>query len=234
MSINGKTLGIIGGMGPLATAYLAEKLALHSDLPTDQEHIDLLIHSHPSTPDRTSYILGRSKESPLPKILETGKSLCECGADLIAIPCVTSHYFYEEISSALCVPVVNMAEETAKEASRLGVEQVGIMATTGTVQTRVLQNQFLKYNIQSVLPSDKTQEKVMYLIYDCVKAGKPLDRKCFHEVCAELYEGGAQKIILGCTELSVVNTFEHTEKDTICALDVLAKTCLQRLSIPVK
>ena len=234
MSKNKKTLGVIGGMGPLATAYLAEKLALHSNLATDQEHIDLLIHSHPSIPDRTSYILGNSTESPLPQIIQTGNTLCHCGADLIAIPCVTSHYFYQEIVRSLPVPVVNMPEETAKEAQARQLDCVGIMATTGTVKTMVLQNEFTKRNIQTVLPSQDTQRKVMYLIYDCVKAGKPIDQNCFQEITGELFEKGAQQVILGCTELSVVNTPYYQTPNTICALDCLAKACLKQLEIPIK
>ena len=234
MSKNRRTLGVIGGLGPLPTAYLAEKLTLHTDVDKDQDHIDLLIHSHPSTPDRTAFILGKSKESPLPKILETGRKLCECGADLLAIPCVTSHYFYREISEALPVDVVNMAEETAKEALVCGAKSVGIMATSGTVQTRVLQNEFQKHGIHCILPSSKNQEKVMYLIYDCVKAGKPLDSKRYFEIADELFASGSDFIILGCTELSLVPTQIPAAKNTICALDVLARACLTRLHIPIK
>ncbi len=234
MSKNGKTLGVIGGLGPLPTAYLAEKLTYHSKVTRDQDHIDLLIHSHPSTPDRTAYILGKSKENPLPVIIKTGQTLCQCGADLIAIPCVTSHYFYNEISRALCVPVINMAEETAIEGARLGATCVGIMATSGTVETGVLQKEFTKQNIKSVLPTSSSQEKVMYLIYECVKAGRPIDPICFSEVASELFAAGAQKIILGCTELSVINTQHSQTENTICALDVLSRACLRRLEIPIK
>ena len=172
MNSNQNTLGVIGGLGPLPTAYLAEMLALYSDVSSDQEHINLLIHSYPSTPDRTEYILGKSDRSPLEKIIPTGLKLCELGVDLIAIPCVTSHYFYNEISNSFSVPVVNMLEETSLVLKEFGVERVGIMATSGTVSTGLFQNTLKKSNIKSIIPDLDFQKDVMYLIYDCVKAGK--------------------------------------------------------------
>ncbi len=234
MSNSGKTLGIIGGLGPLPTAFLSQMLTLYSDVFKDQEHINILSHSYPSTPDRTAYILGESEESPLPKILSTGRELCKLGVDLIAIPCVTSHYFYSEISSGLTVPVVNMVEETVKEAQRRKITKIGIMATSGTVRTGLFQTAFSQQDIETILPEPDLQRDVMYLIYDCVKAGKPIDMSCFRRVSSSLYERGAQAIVLGCTELSVVNMGEKPQEKTICALSVLAKACLRHLGVPLK
>ena len=88
-----KKLGIIGGLGPMATAYFLQLLTRMSDAASDQEHMEILLHSKPQIPDRTRFILGQSPENPLPRMIEIGIGLKEQGAELIAIPCVTAHYF---------------------------------------------------------------------------------------------------------------------------------------------
>ena len=89
-----KTLGILGGMGPAATAYFMDLLVRMTQADTDQEHLDILVCHAPSIPDRTGYILDHRKENPLPAMVDYGNKLCTIGAEAIAIPCVTAHYFY--------------------------------------------------------------------------------------------------------------------------------------------
>ena len=88
-----KILGVIGGLGPMATAYFVQLVTQMTDAVTDQEHIEMIIHSKPSIPDRTKYILGLSKDNPLPLLLSVEDSLIEQGANIIAIPCITAHFF---------------------------------------------------------------------------------------------------------------------------------------------
>ena len=89
-----KTLGIIGGLGPMATAYFMELVTGMTDVDCDQKHIPIVLQSIPQTPDRTSYILDHIQKNPLPQMVEAGKRLKEAGAAYLAIPCVTAHYFY--------------------------------------------------------------------------------------------------------------------------------------------
>ena len=234
MNSPNKTLGVIGGLGPLPTAYLAEMLALYSDVDKDQDHINLLIHSYPSTPDRTQFILGHSDQSPLPQILKTGIKLCELGVDLLAIPCVTSHYFYDTMARQFSVPLVNMLEETAECIREQGVDCAGIMATSGTVEMGLFQRALEDKGIRWAVPESDWQQKVMYLIYDCVKAGKPIDTKVFDQVFEHLRSKGAKRVILGCTELSAINRGESRAPECVCALECLAKACLRRLDVKVK
>ena len=106
-----KTLGVIGGIGPLATAYFMELLVNITEAHEDQEHIDTIIYSRPSIPDRTSYILKKSKESPVNMMVDIGKRLQEQGASFITIPCITAHSFYKEIAEEIEVPIINALEE---------------------------------------------------------------------------------------------------------------------------
>ena len=85
--------GIIGGLGPMASVYFYEMITEHTLAKCDQDHIDLLLTSRATTPDRTAYILGQSDESPLPVMISEAKRLISAGADVIVIPCNTAHYF---------------------------------------------------------------------------------------------------------------------------------------------
>ena len=99
-----KKLGVIGGLGPMATAYFLQLLTQMSDAKSDQEHMEILLHSKPQIPDRTRFILGQSGENPLPQMVEIGVDLKSQGAEAIAIPCVTAHYFQKNLEDAIGIP----------------------------------------------------------------------------------------------------------------------------------
>ena len=106
-------LGIIGGLGPMATAYFLQLITEMTDASCDQEHIEILVHSKPQIPDRTSYILGKNEENPVTEMIRIGKKLSKQGAEVLAIPCITAHFFQREMEDALGVPIINAIEETA-------------------------------------------------------------------------------------------------------------------------
>ena len=107
------TLGILGGLGPIATAYFMELLIQMTKAERDQDHLQMLIYNMPQIPDRTAYILGKSEENPADEMIRLGKQLAAQGADCIAIPCITAHYFYEELSREIPVPVLHGIQKTA-------------------------------------------------------------------------------------------------------------------------
>ena len=100
-------LGVIGGLGPMATACFMELVTGMTDAATDQEHLRMLVYSAPDIPDRTQFILGQSDRSPLPGIVEVGRALTAMGADVIAIPCMTAHYFHREIAGQVPARILN-------------------------------------------------------------------------------------------------------------------------------
>lgn len=217
-----KVLGVIGGLGPVATAYFYELVSRMTDASSDQEHIEVDIISRPSIPDRTDFILGRSTDSPLPYMIEAGKALERLGADCIAIPCITAHYFHEELSDNIKLPIIHIICETVQYLRNHGVKQAGIMATEGTVESNLFQEELLRWGINPVIPSKQCQEKVTSLIYKNVKAGQPVNMEQFAEVMDELVRNGAETIILGCTELSLIKRDEDIGSGFIDALEVLA------------
>lgn len=202
--MNKKTLGIVGGVGPLATMLLGEMIVRRTNASKDQEHVDMIITNNTKIPDRTAYVLDRSKPNPVTAMIRDIERLTSIGAEVIAIPCNTAHSFYAEMQEASPVPILNMIEETIERASEEGVKRLGILATTGTIEAGVYQKACEEAGIVPVMTDGPTQEKVMSIIYDCIKANKPADRKLWNEI--EFYMIGQQcdRVILGCTELSIV------------------------------
>jgi len=229
-----KTLGIIGGMGPMATAYLLQLIIEMTDALTDQQHLDVIVFDRPAVPDRTAYILDRSKPSPLPVLTETARTLEGLGAGCLCAPCVTSHYFYGELAASVSVPFVNMLAETAAELYKEGKKKVGIMATTGTVRTGLFQSALSEFGLEAVLPPGDCQELTMSIIYDEIKAGRPADPQKFKQVTDGLYAAGCDSIVLGCTELSLIKKSAPLPHGCLDALEVLAKRCVAACGGPLK
>ena len=221
-----KKLGVVGGLGPAASAYFYELLTGLSAAETDQEHPEIIIYSRTSVPDRTAYILGRSDESPVPLITDTINALETIGAEIIAIPCVTACYFYDELVKAAGIPVINMIKEAADELERRGISSAGIMGTSGTLKSQMFQQELEKRGIKTIVPSERNRETVMNVIYE-IKANKQIDFEAFEAVSAELTNAGAQTIILGCTELSLINRSRKLGERYTDAMEVLAVSALR-------
>ena len=223
-----KVLGVIGGLGPGATAHFMSLVTDMTDAPVDQEHIEMVVFSTPTIPDRTRHILDNSQPDPLPKMLEVGGKLAALGAQFIAIPCVTAHYFYEKLEAGIPVSIINGVGETVRHLKENGVTKVGIMATDGTIRSGIFARELQKQGMEPIIPSKKRQADVMHIIFDNVKAGLPADMERFCSVALELRENGAEAIILGCTELSLVKRDNHLGAGFIDAMEVLAQQSVVR------
>lgn len=220
-------LGIIGGLGPMATAYLMQLLTQMSDAGTDQEHMEIVVYSKPSIPDRTQYILGKSDRSPVPEMVLAGRKLVEFGADLIAVPCITAHYFHDELERQIGIPIINAITETVQCIEQEEIDRVGLMATDGTIQSGLFQKELKRHNIQSILPAADGQREIMHMIYEEVKAGRAVDPEHFRNVSDRLFSQGAQVILLGCTELSLIKRDFVLPAGYLDVMDVLARKAVQ-------
>ncbi len=220
-----RVLGILGGLGPMATVYFYEMLTRHTKATRDQDHIDVIINSRATTPDRTSYILGESNENPFDIMAADATRLVTFGADIIAIPCNTAHYFYDRLNESIEIPILNMVEETVLFAKE-NCKKVGILATSGTIETRTYQRVCDRLDLAYAVPSAKKQADVMDLIYADIKQGKPADRQKFDAVVEELKAEGCGRVILGCTELSLIKRDEKLGDFYIDSMEVLAKNAI--------
>jgi aspartate racemase len=221
-----KVLGIIGGVGPLATMLLGEMIVKRTKANTDQQHVNMVITNNTSIPDRTTYILDRSKANPVPVMISDAAKLKSIGAEVLAVPCNTAHSFYHEIQQGADMQVLHMINETAKRAAQIGAKKVGILATTGTLTTSVYQLACQNAGVQPIVPDEETQEMVMSVIYDDVKAGRPVDFLKWQQIINKLEGLGCDRIILGCTELSIVKKELNLDETYIDSLMVLAESAI--------
>lgn len=222
-----KTIGIIGGMGPLATVYLFERIVLKTKAEKDQDHIRVLIDSNTNIQDRTKAILGLG-ESPVMELVNSAKILERSGADFLIMPCNTAHYFIDEIKKNISIPFINMPEESVKYTyDKYGQDTlVGIMATDGTIKTKIYENYYAKLGIKTLAPI-KTQGKIMEFIYDVIKKGNyDAGTDLFFECLNELKGLGASAFLLGCTELSTAQYLYKFEGNFINPMEVLAEKAI--------
>ncbi len=201
-----KTIGILGGMGPLATADLYRKIVELTKAAGDNEHIRVYIDGNAQIPDRTAAIL-RGGADPVPEMADALHHLELCGADCIVMPCNTAHYFLPRLQAMTKTPFINMLEETAKTCARLFPgKTAGILATRGTLETGLYPKVLSAQGVASIEPDEVGRDALMAAIYDGVKGGAPLEslRAPVEELLARMTEQGAGYFILGCTELPIV------------------------------
>lgn len=224
-----KVLGVLGGVGPLATIYFADLVIKMTDAKSDQEHIAMVILNHASIPDRTEYILDNTKPNPLPVMIADAQQLERDNCDYIVIPCNTAHYFFDEIQKSVSVPIINILEETVSYAQRTvpNLRCLGILATEGTVKSGAYQSIIEKHGLSFCVPNEEDQKSLMHIIYDQVKAGEKVDICEFLRIVGELKKQGSDAVILGCTELSVIKKdFNLHQADIVDSMECLARASI--------
>ena len=199
-----KIVGILGGMGPEATAHFFQRLVYRTPARVDQEHLRVLIDSNAKIPDRTESVLSGSHHARQ-GILDSALLLQEMGAELIVMPCNSAHAYYDDLIARLRVPVLNMIEEVFAAVEAAGLERVGLLATRGTTQLGVYAR--AAGEIELVTLTEVWMERVHRAIYSVkAAAGRPDEviARELRRAVIYLRDQGAQGAILGCTELPLV------------------------------
>ena len=206
-----KTIGILGGMGPLATADLFQKIVLHTDAKSDQEHPRVVIDSNTDIADRTAALLHGGAD-PVPEMVKSARRLESIGADFLIMPCNTAHNYFNEVEAAVNIPMLHMIALTRDALRSRGVKRAGLLATDGTVQTGIYRRTFADSGVELLEPVGSDQRAVMDVIYNGVKAGDlSHDVSAFRAACEALFVSGAQALILGCTELPLAFELYHLD-----------------------
>lgn len=234
----GPLVGVLGGVGPLATAYFLQRLVTCTDAERDQDHVDALVLNHATIPDRTEFVLGRSQEDPGPVLAADARRLEAFGADFLVMPCNTAHYFTQQVLDAISIPLVSIIEVTADAAvARVpGLATVGLLATEGTVASRVYHDAFAARGVEVITPDDADQAVVNAVIYEQVKAGLAADVDALRAVAGRLAGRGAGVVVLGCTELSVA-AVDHgliDEPPFLDSMDQLVRATITRAGRPLR
>jgi aspartate racemase len=204
-----KVIGILGGMGPEATLDLFGKIIAHTPAVKDQDHLRVVIDSNPKVPDRTAAIL-RGGASPVPAMKAGIEALQRAGADFVVIPCVSAHFFLDELQREVGLPILSMFDVTADyiRSKHPLIRKVGMLATTGTLQGARFREKLQGSGIETITPAGPDQERVMVSIYEIKGAAGGRGRGAIatevREIAGRLIQRGAQGVVAGCTEIPLV------------------------------
>lgn len=225
-----KVVGIIGGMGPYPTADLFQRILDYTEADADQGHLEILIVNDPRIPDRTNSIKAADGDAFYDKLLYNAERLTKMGADFLVIPCNTSHFWFSKLEEDVSIKALNMIEATRNAVIKgnPGVKKLGLLATDGTVKSKLYESFF--DSVDLLTPSEDSQRAVMELIYGPrgIKAGfiDVENKERLRRLADELLEGGAQQVILGCTELSLFYRQLNSDR-FIDPIDILARRTIE-------
>jgi aspartate racemase len=195
-----KVLGVLGGMGPLASAEFMRQLTLLTPAERDQDHVPAILWSDPRVPDRSAARLGGG-EDPLPALVHGIRGLETAGCGAIVIPCNTAHGWFEGMRAATRLPILHIVDAAAEDLRRQGVVAgpIGLMGTTGTLAMRLYQE---RLGFECITPDPESQESLVMPAVGLVKANRVAGAYApFAQVARGLRERGAAAVVLGCTEI---------------------------------
>jgi aspartate racemase len=226
-----KTIGILGGMGPEATVDCYSRIITNTPAKTDQEHLRVIIDSNPKVPDRTAAIIAEG-ESPVPILVAGCRSLQQAGADFIIMPCVSAHFFLDEIQQQITLPILSIFDVVTETiiSDHPQIKTVGLMGTTGTINGGLFQKRLAVAGIQTIVADEIHQSKVMEAIYD-IKNSQPIRSRAqiisdLVAVADVLISKGARGIIAGCTEIPLALKQKHLSVPYFDALTILARAAI--------
>jgi aspartate racemase len=198
-----RILGVLGGMGPLASAQFMVRLTLLTPAERDQDHVPAVLWSDPRIPDRSAARLAGG-EDPLPALLRGLRGLEAAGAGAIAIPCNTAHGWFTEMQAATSLPILHIVDAAAAELVRLGVRAgpIGVMGTAGTLAMRLYQDRLADRGYECLVPEPEEMARQVTPAIGLVKANRVAEAYGpLAEVAAALVARGARAVVLGCTEI---------------------------------
>ncbi len=229
---NDLVIGILGGMGPEATYDCFGKLIRNTPAGCDQEHLEIVIRNNPKVPDRTQAVL-KNGPSPLPALKQGLESLKRAGADFVIIPCVTVHYFIEDLMVECDLPVLSILDAVAEHIRRTNprMKTIGLLGTDGTVQSGIFQKRLAAEQIDTLICSEAYQRQVMAAIYDIKNKNTPRSQSdiaaSLADAAGHLIHRGAQGIIAGCTEIPLALAQKDVPVPYFDSLLILARSAIR-------
>ena len=221
-------LGVLGGMGPAATADFMQKVMANTRANCDQDHIPMLVASIPQIPDRTEGWSGRGP-SPLPALLQCGKLLKRAGSSMIVMPCNTAHLWFEDLRARLGVTMLHIADAAIRSAVPQAdvPTRVGLLATESTIRSGLYPARARSHHSERLLrwgvPDPRRQDGLVTRAIDDIKAGELQRAGALLAAAASvLVRGGAEVIVMGCTEIPLALKPEMAGVRLVDAPDALA------------
>jgi aspartate racemase len=222
------TLGVLGGMGPLATIDFMHKVIDATPARHDQEHIPVIVHSVPQIPDRSTAFLTGS-DAPWDYLLAGLRVLENAGADAIAIPCNTAHLWHGRLAAATRVPVLHIGQAACDAIGRRAdvARRIGLLATSATLQARIYHHGLERAGIEVVMPCANDQETQVMAGIHAVKGGQlEQGRRLLRGAADALADRGVDALLLACTEIPVALAGLTFGAPVLDATDMLARECV--------
>jgi len=220
-------LGILGGMGPLASADFVAKLIAATPATTDQDHLPFLLWSVPQIPDRNRALAGTGP-SPVPRMLRGLHGLRDAGCDLAVIPCNTAHRWYVDLATDAGLPILHIADAACRD---LPPGTAGLIATAGTIASGMYQQRLAALGIDCLVPDDaQMADQVMPAIYQVKQGDLAGAGRGFAAVAASLARRGATTILLACSEVPPALAAIGAQPELpplIDTTDALARACVR-------
>ncbi|WP_428536489.1 aspartate/glutamate racemase family protein [Rhodopila sp.] len=226
-----KVLGVLGGMGPLASAHFMLRLTLLTPAERDQDHIPTVLWSDPRVPDRTAASLGTGSD-PLPWLLRGINGLKAAGCGAIAIPCNTAHGWFDPMIRAVEMPILHIVDAAAAELRRIGVRRgrIGLMGTAATLAMRLYQDRLEAEGWQVVEPEPDQMGRLVTPAIASVKANRVAEAYApLAEVVNSLAARGATAVVLGCTEIPLgiqAGPADALQVPVVDTIDALARASI--------
>ena len=224
-------IGVLGGMGPAATAHFQTRLVGLADADTDADHPTVVTWSDPRVPDRVAALRGTGP-SPVPTLRAGLTVLADAGAEVLAVPCNTVHPFLPEAVDGFALRLVDMIEVTADEAACAGIRTAAVLGTAATLEQGIYQRALAARSVRARPPEAAGQAAVLELIAS-VKAGVPVRDLVagYATVVDELAAAGYDGVLVGCSEISALaaaaaDSGVAAPVTTVDAVDVLARATL--------
>ncbi|MGY3766724.1 aspartate/glutamate racemase family protein [Vagococcus vulneris] len=218
---------VIGGMGTMATELYIKMINRKTPATKDQEYLDYILVNYSTIPDRSSYIMNPElNDNPMPYLIEILQQQSRLNPEFFVLTCNTAHYFFEELEAATPIPILHMprlAVERIADFKKSGA-RVGIIGTEGTIKNGIYDPFIEEAGYEVVHPTQDIQDLVSELIFDKVKAANDYDTTLYFTILDRMFkELTCDVVLLGCTELSLVEDFESYQDGLVIdPQDVLA------------
>ena len=217
-----KVVGVIGGMGPEATVDFLRRLIAAVPARDDSDHIRVLVDNNPKIPSRLAALVEKTGEDPAPVLCDMARGLEKQGADFLAVPCNTAHYFLPQIAKAVSIPLLDMVGLSIAKLAALSPKpaKIGILATPAVRLVGLYEARLREAGMQAVFPNEANEAKLLDVIR-AVKANGVTERHRHNYADVARSLANVDALLIACTELSVLGAPEVISKPSVDALDVL-------------
>lgn len=225
-----RRLGIIGGLGPEISSKFCLNINNKFREFTNFQP-DITLENLPVKAEIERKIInGETPIEMLNLLSKAVKRLSDAQVDFIVIPCNTVHVFIDELRKISKVPILSIIEETAKECKSRNLGKVGLIASKTTIKEKLHLNELIKNRIKVFLPNKKYQEEINKIIFKIIHNGATSeDRQLLLDIIKKLKSRGAEAVILGCTDLSLLISEKNSVLPLIDTCSVLEDCSVSRL-----